>query len=373
MVSTTFIYGLKDPLTDEIRYVGKSNKPVYRLSAHITDALKNKVEENLHRINWIKGLLLVGEKPTLEILEEVSINEWEERECYHISKYSNLTNVLPGGSSPPSKLGKPMSQECKDKIGQAQIGNFLDKDHKDKIRKSCSGEANSMYGKKRSLSSNAKSAKAHFIKVAVYDAEGVFIRICEGRGEAAKLAGCSVASVSIVLAGNANTIKGFIFRRFEGGSSPAKKISKPLDKRFKVNVNNNNRLRKPKLIGQYDLDGNLIKVWPSLNAAARGMKINSGTLSQAINNKGSLTVHGFIWKHNKDGEFPKSIEPQLRTPNGYSVKKKPVKQFSLAGQFIKVWDSVGEAAESIEVGVPTMTNCLRGRQKTSGGFYWEYV
>jgi hypothetical protein len=44
MKNPIYIYGLVDPRTDKIRYVGKSNNPERRLYAHIKDVAVNREE-----------------------------------------------------------------------------------------------------------------------------------------------------------------------------------------------------------------------------------------------------------------------------------------------------------------------------------------
>ena len=56
----TFIYVLKDPTNNRIRYVGKTNDPIKRKSKHIKDAL-NSYEKN-HRVFWIRSLLKGSKK-----------------------------------------------------------------------------------------------------------------------------------------------------------------------------------------------------------------------------------------------------------------------------------------------------------------------
>jgi len=97
-MKTTFIYALKDPISFEIRYVGKSNNPKSRFNKHIGEARRNP---NNHRLCWIKGLLDNNLKPILEILEEIEFNKWQEREIFYISTLPNLTNTLPGGEYSP--------------------------------------------------------------------------------------------------------------------------------------------------------------------------------------------------------------------------------------------------------------------------------
>lgn len=99
-MKTTFIYGLKDPITNEIRYIGKSNNPKSRYSRHISNAKKPKTKCYC----WIKGLIDENLKPILVILEEVDINEWGEKEDYWISQFHNLTNLIDGGKFCPMSI-----------------------------------------------------------------------------------------------------------------------------------------------------------------------------------------------------------------------------------------------------------------------------
>lgn len=59
------IYGLIDPTTRVIRYVGKANNPAERLRKHL------RCHQKCHRINWIQSLVSSGLQPELVILEEV--------------------------------------------------------------------------------------------------------------------------------------------------------------------------------------------------------------------------------------------------------------------------------------------------------------
>lgn len=100
---TTYIYGLIDPETGEMRYVGKSDNPKVRYQYHLAD--KNT---NPHKTAWISGLSKRGLKPKLVIVEETNQKQWEERERYWIKHYRDagapLVNILEGGASFPVKI-----------------------------------------------------------------------------------------------------------------------------------------------------------------------------------------------------------------------------------------------------------------------------
>jgi len=94
---TTYIYKLIDPRNNQVKYIGKANKPVERLKAHINPARYRST----YKHNWIRQLRREKVKPIMIILEEVSINRWKEREKAWILfyKYINapLTNIAGGG------------------------------------------------------------------------------------------------------------------------------------------------------------------------------------------------------------------------------------------------------------------------------------
>jgi hypothetical protein len=94
-VNNIKIYKLIDPITNEIRYIGKTkNVLLKRYNEHISRA---KQEHDSHVYCWIKKLLKDNLKPIIKLVEECNEDDWEEREKYWISFYPNLTNISKGG------------------------------------------------------------------------------------------------------------------------------------------------------------------------------------------------------------------------------------------------------------------------------------
>lgn len=127
-METTFIYALTDPVTNEIRYVGKADDPKDRFYHHVGTARRSTSN---HKGAWIRGLLNAGIKPGLIILEEVSKDNWEEAEKRHIaeqSKNGKLLNVSPGGEG--REAGFRHSELTRAKIGAASKGNHHAKGRK---------------------------------------------------------------------------------------------------------------------------------------------------------------------------------------------------------------------------------------------------
>ncbi len=54
-------------------------------------------------------------------------------------------------------------------------------------------------------------------------------------------------------------------------------------------------------------------------------------------------------------------------------QSKPVRQFTKDGLFIKEWQSISDAAQSLNCTVGAISNCALGRTKTSMGYVWKFV
>lgn len=93
-----YIYGLFCPLTDELRYIGKSVDPDGRLRRHLDAARK---PQNYNQ-RWIASLIRQGLKPSMAVLLEVAEDEdWAEVERAMIAEAKarglRLTNTAIGG------------------------------------------------------------------------------------------------------------------------------------------------------------------------------------------------------------------------------------------------------------------------------------
>lgn len=92
-----YIYGLTDPETDEVRYIGKSIRPFERFQNHM-----HEPPSNCHRSHWIQSLKKRGLEPGMVIFEEIiGAWPWQESERYWIARGRRLgwrlTNNTSGG------------------------------------------------------------------------------------------------------------------------------------------------------------------------------------------------------------------------------------------------------------------------------------
>ena len=119
------IYTLRHPLTNEIKYVGKTKGTLKnRWYSHISNYKLSK--EKSYKNSWIVSLKKENLKPTIELLDEVPENEWEFWEKYWISQFLQwgfkLTNMTKGGEGSnggKGSLGYKHTEETKRNISIA--------------------------------------------------------------------------------------------------------------------------------------------------------------------------------------------------------------------------------------------------------------
>jgi hypothetical protein len=81
------IYGLADPISNIVRYVGQTDgDPWYRHTKHISQTRHGR-EKNAAKAEWISSLLGKGVKPCLVILEHCPLAVLNEREQWWIKYY----------------------------------------------------------------------------------------------------------------------------------------------------------------------------------------------------------------------------------------------------------------------------------------------
>lgn len=111
------IYGLTDPDTQEIRYIGKSTSGMKRPMEHKKPC---NLKASSHKINWIKSLISNNKQYGIIILESTETpEELDSREIYWIAEYkargANLTNGTDGGEG---ALGREVSEQTKELMSQ---------------------------------------------------------------------------------------------------------------------------------------------------------------------------------------------------------------------------------------------------------------
>lgn len=172
MVATemSYIYGLLDPITQELRYVGKSVSPFSRFRKHMAE--RNKYD--FYKDRWIRKLYGLNLKPELLIISIVPKNEWVFWEQFYISYFkaigAKLTNCTLGGDQPPGTKNRKHTEEAKKKMSEAKknkpipwlnTGEERSESHRKNLSKSLKGRVSPNKGKKFDEVARNNMSKSH--------------------------------------------------------------------------------------------------------------------------------------------------------------------------------------------------------------------
>lgn len=125
-----------------------------------------------------------------------------------------------------------------------------------------------------------------------------------------------------------------------------------------------NKYRKVKM---YSLGGDLIKTYDSIYNASIDNGINKSHIGECCRGK-AKSVEGYVFRYERDS-FDK-YDTKNRNGEAQSIK---VEQYSLDGVFIKVFDSITEAAESVCGFKTNISAVCRNKRKSCYGYIWKYA
>lgn len=206
------IYGLVDPLTKELRYIGKSINGTRRARNHTTKP-DLKRHGKTHKVAWVKSLLRKNLKPEIVVLlrcdsPDVLYDEEQRLIKEHRAAGARLTNHTDGG---PGRWGYRLSDATKRKLSRRAKAQMKrqptkhTKKTKEALRKLQLGRK---HGDKARLNMSAAHGGRPFVEVT---SGMIFV----SQSEASDYFGWSRPSqtkVSMVLNGKKPQYKGKVFR-----------------------------------------------------------------------------------------------------------------------------------------------------------------
>lgn len=251
-----------------------------------------------------------------------------------------------------AQKGKRHSEETKRKISKVKTGQIVTKETREKISKSLKGK---MYGGKN------PSAK----KTDQYALNGEFIKTWDCAKDAARALNISPSHISECCNDNFKTYGGYLWRWHD----------EKLTKEHIKWCNTNESFHGDK-ITQYDMNGNLIKIWDYLQCISDELGFNKSAISAAYseNNTKSKTAYGFIWKRADKPLTKEEIEQcNHKQPDKNKRSRRSVAQYSKNNnELIKVWDSVIDASNATGILKSNIYQCCLGEKKSAGGYVWKY-
>jgi hypothetical protein len=125
-----YIYTLRNPINNAVRYVGQTNDLKRRFNKHITNS--KALSDSRHISHWIRSLDAL---PVMDIIEVCDYSVRNEREEYWINYYKeqgcDLCNSSNGGAGAGvgnrNCVGRIMSDETRDKISKANKGRVFNR------------------------------------------------------------------------------------------------------------------------------------------------------------------------------------------------------------------------------------------------------
>jgi hypothetical protein len=81
----------------------------------------------------------------------------------------------------------------------------------------------------------------------------------------------------------------------------------------------------------------------------------------------NLRVSNTLLERNKNPTEAMLISRKILS----DIRSKPIEQLTVSGEFVAKYPSARKA--KVQTGITTIVDCLRGRQKTAGGFIWKYL
>lgn len=126
--------------------------------------------------------------------------------------------------------------------------------------------------------------------------------------------------------------------------------------------------KNQKIILQYDLTGKLINTFSCIKEAVKITGYDESNIRAACNHRIS-TYRGYIWCHEDE---PKTIEELI---NELPKKKtqREIEQYDLAGNFIKKYESIIQAAEELKLHRASIESALKNKAFNCQGFLWKYA
>ena len=104
------IYALVNPLTNEVKYIGKTMFPEKRKGRHF-----RKTENKTHKEKWVNSLMINNIIPIFKVLlyiEEKKLNDCEIEFIKHYSQFCKLTNGTKGGDGG----ARPQTEKVKERM-----------------------------------------------------------------------------------------------------------------------------------------------------------------------------------------------------------------------------------------------------------------
>lgn len=340
-----YIYILKDPISNEVRYVGKSNNPESRLKRHLSDY--SLIESWTSKNKWLLNLKKNNLQPILEVIESTDSDNIDELEIKWVKHYRdlglNLTNGTDGGDG-FDWTGKKHSNESIQRL------KLCHPNRKEIIQFDLNNSIIKIYNSIRECASTTNLDRRH-------------ISTCCRNGKS-------------------KTVGGFYFRYIDNYFPCIKSSSEPniayinskikefnlskpsyITKREELNnkIKEGNKAKRKSII-HYDLDGNILGKYKSMSEARDITGCHVGLISNCCNRKSHYTVNKSTFRYDYDIFDYKPYNVSVQ------VNSRRICKYDLNGKLIQIYDSIKQAVrENLISSDSNIISCCRRKINEKNG------
>ncbi len=201
-------------------------------------------------------------------------------------------------------------------------------------------------------------------QVSQYNLQGKWIRTFSSAAEAERATNIFATSIGHMASGGLISAGGFVWGWGKGKQVDVESMRK--ERKTK------HRLRYGQKVTQYDLQGNRIAHFPSLQDANAATGAHETAIRMVI--KGVYkSAKGYYWNAGHGKEKIDMSGYKWGKQSMAAAQSKKIKQFTLDGKLLRIFPSIKEAAQSIKVTPSCIIDACKGTQRTSGGYKWGYA
>lgn len=187
--------------------------------------------------------------------------------------------------------------------------------------------------------------------VACYTLDGQLVRTYRSAKDASRCRNLHPRTIDKCIRGDVLTVKGQQWKRYPVGNVPTTieplKITKPTTS------------NKP--VAKLDKNDNIVEIYPSIKNAALANNTDPHSLRDQVNGK---------YKYAGRTKFRYLTDEEIEKYNFKIIGEIRVRQYSFSGRLIKIYDSVTKAAKKVGIHHSSIQQCLNGKIKTAGGYFW---
>ena len=128
------------------------------------------------------------------------------------------------------------------------------------------------------------------------------------------------------------------------------------------------RIGKP--VTQYTKEGKKLKVYPTIEAAARATGLTSANIQKNVGGS-NKTAGGYVWKLSSNSEIKRlSPLPEMHTEK-ITLPGKEVIQYSLEGKKLTTYKSISEAARTLKLPASNISFVVDKSNLSAAGYVWR--